>query len=270
MMIPAPRPEASPLGDVAEAEQPISDTPVSVLGASPEWLQDAALQLAYPEFVSALKDALRDFHRPDLLSRNPLLRHGSWGLDPSAGPPELEALLSDTVATLFGNTRDEKLRRAIELTYFQPALKQEVVADRLSLSFGTYRRYLTTARDRLARWLWENARSTPVPPEGRSTSPPLRSEETPENGNTAASERRGAEVPRLSIVVLPFVNLGGTLACDHVVDGITETLTTDLSRRSDVFVISRSTAFAYKGKPVDSREIGRELGVRYILEGSVQ
>src|SRR3954452_8341656 len=165
MMITAPEPEARPLGDGAEAEQPVSNVPVLVLGASPEWLQDAALQLAYPEFVSALKDALRDFHRPDLLSRNPLLRYRSSGLDSSAGPPELKALLSDTVATLFGNGRDEKVRRAIELTYFQPALKQEAVADRLSLSFGTYRRYLTTARDRLARWLWENARSAPVPAE---------------------------------------------------------------------------------------------------------
>src|SRR3954454_5221814 len=130
-MISAPRPETSPPGDVAEAEQPNSDTPIFELGASPEWLQDAALQLAYPEFVSALKDALRDFHRPDLLSRNPLLRYGSAGLDSSAGPPELKALLSDTVAILFGNGRDEKVRRAIELTYFQPALKQEAVADRL-------------------------------------------------------------------------------------------------------------------------------------------
>src|ERR1700681_2664341 len=72
--------------------------------------------------------------------------------------PMTRTLLTDTVETLFGNPRDEKLRRVIELTYFQPALKQEAVADRLSLSFGTYRRYLTTARDRLARWLWENWR----------------------------------------------------------------------------------------------------------------
>ena len=53
---------------------------------------------------------------------------------------------------------DEKLRRVLELTYSQPGLKQEVVADRLSLSFGTYRRHLSTARERLARWLWEKVR----------------------------------------------------------------------------------------------------------------
>jgi TolB-like protein len=71
-------------------------------------------------------------------------------------------------------------------------------------------------------------------------------------------------------VILPFLNIGGDEQDDHFVDGITETLTTDLSRCSGVFVISRNTAFAYKGKPIDTRQIGRELGVRYVLEGSVQ
>jgi TolB-like protein len=71
-------------------------------------------------------------------------------------------------------------------------------------------------------------------------------------------------------VVLPFLNIGGSVKDDHLVDGITETLTTDLSRSPGVFVISRSTAFAHKGKPIDPRQIGRELGVRHVLEGSVQ
>jgi len=76
--------------------------------------------------------------------------------------------------------------------------------------------------------------------------------------------------PRLSIVVLPFANLGGDLHQDDFVDAITENLTTDISRLPDYFVISCKTAFAYKGKAVDARQIGRELGVRYVLEGSVQ
>jgi hypothetical protein len=100
-------------------------------------------------------------HRADLLARNPLLRDGIFNLGGSAGPLELRELLVKTVGRLFGNARDEKLRRVIELTYFQPGPKQEAVADRLSLSFGTYRRYLTTARDRLARWMWENSRFAP-------------------------------------------------------------------------------------------------------------
>jgi TolB-like protein len=76
--------------------------------------------------------------------------------------------------------------------------------------------------------------------------------------------------PRLSIVVLPFANLGGDPEQEYFVDGVTESLTTDLSRISGSFVIARNTAFTYKGKHADVKQIGRELGVRYVLEGSVQ
>ena len=76
--------------------------------------------------------------------------------------------------------------------------------------------------------------------------------------------------PRLSIVVLPFANIGGDPEQAHFVDGVTESLTTDLSRIRGAVVIARNTAFAYKGKPLDVKTIGRELNVRYVLEGSVQ
>src|SRR5271166_3726245 len=79
-----------------------------------------------------------------------------------------------------------------------------------------------------------------------------------------------AQAAHLSIVVLPFANLSGDPAQDYFADGITENLTTDLSRLSGSFVIARNTAFTYKGKSVDAKEIGKELGVRYVLEGSVQ
>jgi adenylate cyclase len=78
------------------------------------------------------------------------------------------------------------------------------------------------------------------------------------------------EAPRLSIVVLPFSNLSGDSSQDYFADGITEDLTSDLSRLAGSFVISRNTAFTFKGKAVDARQIGRELGVRYVLEGSVR
>jgi TolB-like protein/class 3 adenylate cyclase len=84
----------------------------------------------------------------------------------------------------------------------------------------------------------------------------------------APLEKRGP--PRLSIVVLPFANIGGDPEQEYFVDGVTESLTTDLSRISGSFVIGRSTAFTYKGKAVDLKQIGRELNVRYVLEGSVQ
>jgi TolB-like protein/tetratricopeptide (TPR) repeat protein len=85
-----------------------------------------------------------------------------------------------------------------------------------------------------------------------------------------AAAAHTAVAPRLSIVVLPFVNLGGNSERDYFVDGVTESLTTDLSRIPGAFVIARNTAFTFKSKPVDARVIGRELGVRYAMEGSVQ
>jgi len=70
--------------------------------------------------------------------------------------------------------------------------------------------------------------------------------------------------------VLPFANLSNDSEQEYFADGITDDLTTDLSRISGSFVIARNTAFTYKGKPVDAKRIGRELGVRYVLEGSVR
>ncbi|TFV35834.1 winged helix-turn-helix domain-containing tetratricopeptide repeat protein [Bradyrhizobium niftali] len=79
-----------------------------------------------------------------------------------------------------------------------------------------------------------------------------------------------ASATRLSMVVLPFANLSDDPGQDYFVDGVTDSLTTDLSRISGSFVIGRHTAFTYKGKAVDLKQVGRELNVRYVLEGSVQ
>jgi TolB-like protein len=76
--------------------------------------------------------------------------------------------------------------------------------------------------------------------------------------------------PRLSVVVLPFANIGGDPEQEYFVDGVTESLTTDLSLINGSFVIARNTAFTFKGKAIDVKQIGRELNVRYVLEGSVQ
>jgi TolB-like protein/Tfp pilus assembly protein PilF len=79
-----------------------------------------------------------------------------------------------------------------------------------------------------------------------------------------------ASPPRLSIVVLPFANLSNDPEQQYFADGITEDLTTDLSRIAGSLVISRNTAFTYKNRTIDTKQIGRELGVRYVLEGSVR
>jgi len=86
----------------------------------------------------------------------------------------------------------------------------------------------------------------------------------------AASISQPAVAPHLSIVVLPFTSLSNDLEQGYFADGITEDLTTDLSRIADMFVISRNTAFTYRNKPIGTKQIGRELGVRYVLEGSVR
>jgi class 3 adenylate cyclase/TolB-like protein len=93
----------------------------------------------------------------------------------------------------------------------------------------------------------------------------------PASGKPAATSISvPAAAPRLSIVVLPFTNLSDDREQQYFADGITEDLTTDLSRIADSFVISRNSAFTYRGKTVDTKEVGRELGVRYVLEGSVR
>jgi len=87
---------------------------------------------------------------------------------------------------------------------------------------------------------------------------------------SARAPQSAADSARFSMVVLPFANLSGNPAQDYFADAITEGLTTVLSRAKGAFVIARSTAFTYKGKAVDIKQVGRELGVRYALEGSAQ
>src|SRR5262249_29867611 len=104
---------------------------------------------------------------------------------------------------------------------------------------------------------------------------PVRAYAVVREGPTSATDVEHARpgtlsAPHLSIVVLPFANLSGDPEQEYFVDGVTESLTTDLSRISGSFVIGRHTAFTYKGKAVDLRQIGRDLNVRYVLEGSVQ
>jgi TolB-like protein/class 3 adenylate cyclase len=108
----------------------------------------------------------------------------------------------------------------------------------------------------IAWWLWPATRSSPTPPAAVAAA--------------SASIAQPLVAPRLSIVVLPFANLSNDPDQQYFADGITEDLTTDLSRIADMLVISRTSAFTYKDKPVNAKQIGRELGVRYVLEGSVQ
>jgi hypothetical protein len=237
MPIPVPQPGIYAENGAGEAVQPASHVPDWTPAVPAAATAVAVPTLAYAGFAAAVKDALLDVHSPDLLGRNPLLLHGVCNLGRSAGPRELRALLSEAIRTLFDNPRDEKLRQALKLTYCKPGLKQEVVADRLALSFGTYRRYLGIARDRLARWLWESWQLAQTQPERVSAVQQTATVEEP-GVETPTSPASGArEAPRLSIVILPFLNISGSEEDDPFVDGITESLTTDLSRCSGVFAI---------------------------------
>jgi TolB-like protein/class 3 adenylate cyclase len=99
---------------------------------------------------------------------------------------------------------------------------------------------------------------------------PIRAYAVGLSANVHQSAPLPSSAPHLSIVVLPFANIGGDPEQEYFVDGVTESLTTDLSRINGAFVIARNTAFTFKGKAVDVKKLGRELNVRYVLEGSVQ
>jgi adenylate cyclase len=90
------------------------------------------------------------------------------------------------------------------------------------------------------------------------------------NRPATVATKAPAEAARLSIVVTPFANLSGDAAQDYLADALTDELTTSLARIRGAFVIARNTAMTFKGKPVDAKAIGKDLGVRYVLEGSVQ
>ena len=118
-------------------------------------------------------------------------------------------------------------------------------------------------------WVWPQPNS----PSASVNAPTVASQQSSAAPPPAAADPakfQTASTARLSIVVLPFANLSNDPDQEYFADAVTDDLTTDLSRISDSFVIARNTAFTYKGKAVDVKQIGRELGVRYVLEGSVR
>jgi adenylate cyclase len=90
------------------------------------------------------------------------------------------------------------------------------------------------------------------------------------NRSASVDTKTPADAARLSIVVLPFANLSGDPGQDYLVDALTDELITSLARTRDTFIIARNTAMTFKGKAIDAKAIGKDLGVRYVLEGSVQ
>ncbi len=112
------------------------------------------------------------------------------------------------------------------------------------------------------------AGGTPAVP--GAAAPPASPDSGPHPPPYPHSRAGGREGDRPTVAVLPFVNLSGDPQQDYFSDGMTEDITTELSRFSDLLVIGRNSAFQYKGKAVDLRQVGRELNARYLLEGSVR
>ena len=144
----------------------------------------------------------------------------------------------------------------------------EVTEDSLVQAIGDIRRALGSANRMALRTLPRRGYMLAI--KGEPTAGPELSIDATAERSGAAISMTSSGTPHLSIVVLPFANLGDGPEQEYFVDGVTDSLTTDLSRIAGAFVIGRNTAFTFKGKAVDVREIGRELNVRYVLEGSVQ
>ena len=213
---------------------------------------------------------------------------GGPGTGP-ATPQTLRALLAETAKNLFVSERDQRLYRVLELTYLNPAPKQEAVADRLGLSFSTYRRHLTTGVDRLTEWLWRQERGTPqietivgYSTERTVMDAPVNQSDNiaaptdvfrPVPGGDTAANELSAALPlpdKPSVAVLPFTNMIGEPDQEFFPDGIAEDVITALAHYPSLFVIARNSCFTYKGRAVDVKQVGRELGVRYVVEGGVR
>ena len=247
--------------------------------------------LTRSDFESAVKDALRHYTQADLLAGNALL-HASvlTRSEPGGATPQaLRALLADTAKALFASERDQRLHRVLELTYLNPAPKQEAAAGRLGLSFSTYRRHLTAGIDRLTEWLWRQEQGAPqsetiagqsaeraftdvLAHQSDNIAAPTDVFRPAAGGDTAANER-SAILPlpdKPSVAVLPFTNMIGEPDQEFFPDGIAEDVITALCHYPSLFVIARNSCFTYKGRAVDVKQVGRELGVRYVVEGGVR
>jgi adenylate cyclase len=129
---------------------------------------------------------------------------------------------------------------------------------------------IQTVSGRGYRFVGAVTRVEPATPQSGTSGGGTIAEDGQPHGPSAGAAAPTPAAPRMSIVVLPFTNMSDDRDQQYFADGITEDLTTDLSRIEGSFVISRNTAFTYREKPLGARQIGRQLGVRYVLEGSVR
>ena len=204
-----------------------------------------------------------------------------WLLGLREDARKLQSQILRALTNRLGATPDEALRFARELVRVDPYDETAwalLIATLASAGRSGEVRQQYEAGQRALREIgggsgallraWRAARASAATSADRGT---IRAAKRPTQSiPPAAPSALSTPASRLSVVVLPFANLSNNPEQQHFVDGITGDLTTDLSRIPDMLVISRNTAFTYRNKPVDTKQIGRELGVRYVLEGEVQ
>jgi TolB-like protein/DNA-binding SARP family transcriptional activator len=199
---------------------------------------------------------------------NQLLRHQQWH-------GEREAAMQTALRLLTIDPLQEGVHRSLMRLYHEigntaQALRQYVACEKvLRRELGVEPEDATNELRRVIL----RSRNIAAPKADDKTEPARDDRFSRPNGiETSSDADVSVTTPsdRPSIAVLPFSNLSGDSAQDYFSDGITEDVITGLSRFSELFVIARNSSFVYKGKAVDVRQIGRELGVRYLLEGSVR
>ena len=199
---------------------------------------------------------------------NQLLRHQQWH-------GEREAAMQTALRLLTIDPLQEGVHRSLMRLYHEigntaQALRQYVACEKvLRRELGVEPEDATNELRRVIL----RSRNVAAPKADDKTEPARDDRFSRPNGiETSSDADVSVTTPsdRPSIAVLPFSNLSGDSAQDYFSDGITEDVITGLSRFSELFVIARNSSFVYKGKAVDVRQIGRELGVRYLLEGSVR
>jgi TolB-like protein len=184
-----------------------------------------------------------------------------WDENAALGPVEIGSRALDVLRVLLGRPGDLFSRDEIMASAWPGTV---VNYNNLNVQISTLRRALDQDRAQVSC-------IQTVPGRGyRFVAPVTRVDADTHSAIQTISHGGGRSRPRLSIVVLPFTNLSDDREQQYFADGVTEDVTIDLSRIVGMFVISRNTASTYKDKPVDAKQIGRELGVRYVLEGSVR
>ena len=258
------------LVDEASAPRLIADRQTVEFRTAPQDVDLFAAKACADDKAAATGDLVRAaswFRGPLLADLDLVEEHGfrSWLLEQREDARRLQAKILHTLAERLHATPEAALPYVRELVRIDP-LEEGAWAQLIDTLVGA-------GRSGEVKQQYEAAQRC-LHEVGGGSGPLLRAWRAAQTPSGGPADRSAASAPaeaqRASIVVLPFANLSADPEQQYFADGITGNLTTDLSRIPDMLVISRNTAFTYRDKPIDTRQIGRELGIRYVLEGEVQ